>query len=345
MTGELVFLTGAAGFVGAQLVNESLKAGYRVRGSVRRDAQAKQLKAHFGPQYGDKAEFVIVSDMTKDGAYDGFLDGVDYIFHVASPLPSSGTNWKKDYIEPAILGTTNILEAATKVPSINRVVITSSFAALKPIDGFPEGVPDKESNAANIHLSPDFPFAHSGQAYAGSKILADKATTEFVQAKKPHFTVTTIHPSFIYGHNLLQSSFAELSPDSTNGWLWKALQTPNPTHGNRGVHIVDVTEAHLRALKVATESDPDMDPDSWSSGIGKFMLSVQPFDWNKVGDFVKEKYPRVGSKIEGWEMKGGVIDTTRAEQILGLKHFRSIDEMVAEVIEQQLSFADFPQSL
>jgi nucleoside-diphosphate-sugar epimerase len=194
-------------------------------------------------------------------------------------------------------------------------------------------------------LSPDFPFAHSGQAYAGSKILADKATTEFVQAKKPHFTVITIHPSFIYGHNLLQSSFAELSPNSTNGWLWEALQTPNPTYGNRGIHIVDVTEAHLRALKVTTESDPDMDPDSWSSGIGKFILSVQPFDWNKVGDFVKEKYPRVGSKIEGWETKGGVIDTTRAEQILGLKHFRSIDEMVAEVIEQQLSFADFPQSL
>ena len=194
-------------------------------------------------------------------------------------------------------------------------------------------------------MSPDFPFAHSGQAYAGSKILADKATTEFVQAKKPHFTVTTIHPSFIYGHNLLQSSFAELSPNGTNGWLWKALQTPNPTLGNRGVHIIDVTEAHLRALKVAAESDPDMDPDSWSGGIGKFILSVQPFDWNKVGDFVKEKYPRVGSKIEGWEMKRGVIDTTRAEQILGLKHFRSIDEMVAEVIEQQLSFADFPQSL
>jgi nucleoside-diphosphate-sugar epimerase len=166
-----------------------------------------------------------------------------------------------------------------------------------------------------------------------------------VQAKKPHFTVTTIHPSFIYGHNLLQSSFAELSPNSTNGWLWEALQTPNPTLGNRGVHILDVTEAHLRALKVATESDPDSDPNSWSSGIGKFLISVQPFDWNKVGDFVKEKYPRVGSKIEGWEAKGGVMDTTRAEQILGLKHFRSIDEMVAEVIEQQLSFADFPESL
>ena len=194
-------------------------------------------------------------------------------------------------------------------------------------------------------MSPDFPFAHSGQAYAGSKILADKATIEFVQAKKPHFTVTTIHPSFIYGQNLLQSSFAELSPDSTNGWLWKALQTPNPTLGNRGVHVLDVTEGHLRALKVATGLDPDMDPNSWSSGIGKFILSVQPFDWNKVGDFVKEKYPRVGSKIEGWEMKRGVIDTTRAEQILGLKHFRSIDEIVAEVIEQQLSFADFTESL
>ncbi|OCL12198.1 3-beta hydroxysteroid dehydrogenase/isomerase family protein [Glonium stellatum] len=343
MAGELVFLTGAAGFVGAQLVNESFKAGYRVRGTVRREAQVKQLKAHFGPQYGDKAEFIIVPDMTKEGAYDGMLDGVDYIFHVASPLPSGDTNWKKDYIEPAILGTTTILEAATKVPSIKRVVVTSSIAALKPIEGLPEGVPEKESNIANVRLSPDFSFANSGQAYRGSKILADKATTEFVQTKKPHFTVVTIHPSFIYGYNLLQSSFAELSPNSTNGWLLEALQTPNPAHGNRGVHILDVTEAHLRALKVTPELDPDMDPNSWSSGIAKFMLSVQPFDWNKVGDFVREKYPQAGSKIEGSVMKEGVMDTTRAEKILGLKHFRSIEAMVAEVIEQQLSFADFQE--
>ena len=46
---------------------------------------------------------MIVSDMTKDGAYDGFLDGVDYIFHVASPLPSSVSSTSMTLQLPVLL--------------------------------------------------------------------------------------------------------------------------------------------------------------------------------------------------------------------------------------------------
>ncbi|OCK78397.1 3-beta hydroxysteroid dehydrogenase/isomerase family protein [Lepidopterella palustris CBS 459.81] len=342
MAAELVFITGAAGFLGAHLVNETLKAGYRVRGSVRKEAQAKQLETYFSP-YGSMAEFVIVPDITKEEAYDGLLGDVDYIFHSASPLPSGSNDWKKDYVQPAVLGTTTILDAALKVPRIKRVIITSSIVALRPLEGLPPNVPEREINATTITLSPDYPFANPSQAYAGSKILADQATTKFMKTKTPKFSLVTIHPSFIYGRNLLQSSFSELS--GTNGYLWRALQDHKPTHSNLSIHVLDVASAHLLALKLMPESDPDMHLNSWSGGIAKFLVSAQPYDWNELGEFVREKYPQVGSNIEGWEVKKAALDTGRAEEILGLKRLRTIEEMVSDVIEQQMEFDDFLESL
>ena len=55
---------------------------------------------------------------------------IDYIIHVASPFHFNITDYKKDFYEPAIQGTTGILKEALKETSVKRVVITSSFAAI-----------------------------------------------------------------------------------------------------------------------------------------------------------------------------------------------------------------------
>ena len=140
-TNSLSKVTGASGFVGSTTVDEALKAGYRIRAAVRREAVAQQLKDFFGPKYGaDKIETVIVTDITRPESFEGKLDGASYIFHIASPLAGQGTNWRKDYIDPAIEGTVAILEAAIKVPSIKKIVITSSVASLSPVEGQPDDV-------------------------------------------------------------------------------------------------------------------------------------------------------------------------------------------------------------
>jgi nucleoside-diphosphate-sugar epimerase len=89
MTGELVFITGGTGFIGFAVILEALKAGYRVRISVRRAAQAEQLKSHnLIVPFASKFEYVVVPDMTISGAFDDALEGVSYIEHVATPVPS-----------------------------------------------------------------------------------------------------------------------------------------------------------------------------------------------------------------------------------------------------------------
>lgn len=88
MAGEIVFITGATGFVGFAVLLEALKAGYRVRISVRRASQAEELESHqlIAP-FVSKVECVVVPAITAEGAFDETLEGVTYILHVASPLP------------------------------------------------------------------------------------------------------------------------------------------------------------------------------------------------------------------------------------------------------------------
>jgi nucleoside-diphosphate-sugar epimerase len=134
MSKGLIFITGATGFIGSTTAVAALKAGYRLRICVRKPSQ--QLE-NLLSEYSDQIEFVIVPDLTDEAAFEGKLDGVDYVLHLASPLPH-GTN-KETYFGPAVKGTTAVLKAAAKVPSINKVVITSSAAAFIPLNGIPEG--------------------------------------------------------------------------------------------------------------------------------------------------------------------------------------------------------------
>jgi nucleoside-diphosphate-sugar epimerase len=119
MSKSTVFITGATGFIGAQITAFALRAGYNVKLSVRREAQIDSLRR----------AFVVIPDYTKTEAFDTALEGVDHVIHVASPLPKQD----EDLLTPAVKGTTSVLEAASRVPSIKKVVITASVASLIPL--------------------------------------------------------------------------------------------------------------------------------------------------------------------------------------------------------------------
>lgn len=141
MTTARIFLTGATGFIGSYVLQNCLKAGFKVRVSVRKEEQVQSLKAQFA-SHGE-LDFVVVPDISKAEAFGNALSDVDYVLHIASPMPGKGDDFKTDYLRPSVDGTQAILSAARASNSVKRVIITSSVLA---------NIPLGEMNATDLHV-------------------------------------------------------------------------------------------------------------------------------------------------------------------------------------------------
>ncbi|KAJ5086145.1 hypothetical protein N7532_010916 [Penicillium argentinense] len=348
MAGELIFITGATGFIGSATALAALKAGYRLRICLRKPSQKIQ---DLLSEYSDRIEFVIVPDIADERAFRGKLDGADYVLHLASPL-THGTN-KETYFSPAVKGTIAVLKEAAEVFSIKKVVVTSSIAALIPMTGIPcdgvvkgrrlDSLHDKtvKSNP-NIHFledndwdfsvdeaanfdDPANPAATPMKLYHASKLLANNATWKYWETTRPHYSLVTLHPSFVYGHNLVQTS-AEGVSGSSNGILWKTVMGGVAASNVTGVHIQDVADAHIKALspKIADGS--------------RYLISGNQTTWKEIAQIVLRDYPDVGAKIAtDLEGESWPTNTTKAESELGIS-WRPFEHIVHEVMDQQLQF-------
>ena len=133
MSKSLVFITGASGFIGSQVVAVTLKAGYRVRLSIRKPEQEAAIRKRYA-EYNNDIEIFLIPDLSNVDALTSALNGVDYVFHIASPMPGSGTDLQRDYINPAVAATLSMLNAALAHKQIQKVIIVSSTVALTPVD-------------------------------------------------------------------------------------------------------------------------------------------------------------------------------------------------------------------
>jgi len=132
---SIIFITGSTGFIGSQTLQDTLQAGHRIRLSIRREGQVDEVKKRF-PDHVSQLEFVLIPDIGDRTALRAALkNDVDYIFHLASPMPGKGQDFKTEYLTPAVNGMEAILNAAAEAPSVKRVVIMSSLLALIPLGG------------------------------------------------------------------------------------------------------------------------------------------------------------------------------------------------------------------
>lgn len=90
----------------------------------------------------------------------------DYVLHTASPFHFNVQDPVKDFLDPAIKGTTGILNAIkAHAPTVKRVVITSSFAAIVNGKKHPKIYSEKEWNPVTWEEAMD-----PANTYRGSKV-------------------------------------------------------------------------------------------------------------------------------------------------------------------------------
>ncbi|KAF5312153.1 hypothetical protein D9619_003808 [Psilocybe cf. subviscida] len=255
-----VLVTGANGFIAIWVVRKLLEQGYSVRGAVRSEAKGKYLSDYFRSNGGygaDKFEWAVVPDITKDGAFDQAVKGVDAIEHMASPVSPTDTDDPDAYITPALHGTLSILRSALKEGGkIKRIVVTSSVGALFGTITAPPRI-FTEKDWADEYVEKVDRIGRQAtpvEKYRASKVLAERSAWEFYEKHKTDigWDLVTLHPPLVVGPTLLEVNTPDDLGVSIGAWFSnvfedKPEETLKATYGY--IHVEDISLAHVVALQ------------------------------------------------------------------------------------------------
>ncbi|XP_015062487.1 cinnamoyl-CoA reductase 1-like [Solanum pennellii] len=268
MAMKTVCVTGASGYIASWLVKFLLQRGYTVKATVR-DLNDQKKVDHLTSLDGAKERLhLFKADLLEEGSFDAVVEGCEGVFHTASPFYLGVKDPQVEMIDPALKGTLNVLGSVAKTPSVRRVVLTSSVAAVafngKPRT--PEVVVDE-----TWWSDPDF-CRESQLWYVLSKTLAEDAAWKFVKEKA--FDMVTINPAMVIG-GLLQPTLntsaaailqllngSETYPNSTFGW----------------VNVKDVALAHILAFENPAAN-------------GRYLMVESVAHYSEIVKILRELYP------------------------------------------------------
>lgn len=219
------FVTGASGFIGANLVHELNARGHRVKALLRPSADLRGLQ---GAEY-DRVD----GDVSDRAALERTLRGCDWCFHVAA----SYHLWLRDYAPmyaANVEGTRNVIEAATAA-GCSRIVYTSTVGCI----GLPKAAhgvvtPTDESTPVSE--------AQMSNHYKLSKWKAEVVARGLAAKGAP---VIIVNPSAPVGPR-------DVKPTPTGQVIVDFLNRAMPAYLDTGlnwVHVRDVATGHILAAE------------------------------------------------------------------------------------------------
>ncbi|GAA5864785.1 hypothetical protein JCM1840_004901 [Sporobolomyces johnsonii] len=335
-----VLLTGASGFLAAHIAQQLINRGFRVRGTVRSAEKGEYLT---NLVKSDKWSYVIVEDVEQEGAFDEAVKGVDAVLHTASPFHFRVTDPYADLIHPAVRGTQGLLSSALKEPKIQRVVVTSSFAAVvnphDPVYSFTEKDWNETSPKMVEEKGKDVDPFH---AYRASKTLAEKAAWEFLEKHKDaSFDITTINPPLIFGPIIHQCPSADKLNTSVNNFYQYLIGKKDAKSAQTGfgslVDVRDVARLHIDSL-VTPEAGGQRFLVSNTDGSYQQFLDIF---FAQASDSLKASFPNAERGKPGTpKPKQNVIDASKAKKVFGWEPVKVEDT----IIDMAKSLAEYQKT-
>jgi dihydroflavonol-4-reductase len=221
-------VTGANGFLGSAVVRALLAEGTAVRALVRRGSDRRNL-AGLDVEIAD-------GDVTDLESLRRAAAGCTAVFHVAADYRLWVADPKPMY-RANVDGSLNVLEAAASAGA-TRMVYTSSVAVL-----------GLNRNRAPADEETPVTLADMVGHYKRSKFLAEAAVRK--RAAELEFPVVTVNPSTPIGPR-------DVKPTPTGRILLDAAAGRMPAFVDTGlnlVHVDDVAQGHLAALKLGTPGE------------------------------------------------------------------------------------------
>jgi len=245
---NIVLVTGGSGYIGSWVVKGLLEKGYTVRMTLR--DKSKKEKYEFLTDIADKNKGELEiweADLLKKGSFDEAALGCDSIIHMASPFILNVKDAQLDLVDPAVKGTSNVLEAANKSNSVRKVILTSSVAAIygDAIDMKNQHLSKFTENEFNTSSSLDH------QPYSFSKVQAEKKAWEIAK-QQSSWELIVVNPSFVMGPSLGSISQSESIKFMRNILSGKFKSGAAELYFGY-VDVRDVASAHIYCLENKAE--------------------------------------------------------------------------------------------
>ncbi|MCJ1471162.1 methylglyoxal reductase (NADPH-dependent) gre2 [Pseudocyphellaria aurata] len=329
-----ILLTGGSGFIAAHVLDYLLARGHSVVTTVRSQQKAEWIKSAHPDTSKDNLDFAIVEDISRPDAFDEAVISdppFEVVIHTASPFHYNVTDVKKDLLDPAVIGTTGILKAIKKsAPSVRRVVITSSFAAI--ID--PKKLAGKTYSEADWNpITEAEALENPNNGYRASKTFAERAAWDFVEKENPNFTLASCNPPLVLGpivHYLNSLDALNTSNQRIRNFMTGAAKEECPPSGVN--FFVDVRDVALSHVLAAFQGE----------AAGKrFFIVADKFSNKQIAEIMSEKFPHLRDLLPtGNALKSGDFpatgtpdfDNTRSVEVLGIK-YRSLTESVVDTVK------------
>jgi len=337
MNAKTIVVTGASGYLGSWIVKTALDAGYTVRGTVR-DPDDESKTAHLRALPGAERLSLFAADLMVDGSFDTAVAGAAAVIHSASPFFSQHVeDGEAQLIRPAVEGTQNVLASVGRSDSVQRVVVTSSVAAIMGDAAEARQYPGRVVDETHWNTSSSVSY----QPYSYSKTAAERAAWEIAEAQE-RWTLATINPAFIIGPSLSERL------DATSVSLMKQLGDGTFKQGAPGlvvgfVDVRDVALAHVRAVERVEAS-------------GRFILAQRVSSFPEIAAVLRDRFgseypipkrtvpkplfwllaPTLGVERRFVARNVGirfVLDNRRSREILGIE-YRDAHRTAVEHLEQ-----------
>ncbi len=274
---ETVLVTGGSGFLGGWSVVEALRAGYRVRATVRNISREDEVRADIATQLdpGGRLE-VVQADLLSDEGWAQAVAGCRFVLHVASPFPEAQPKDPDELIVPARDGALRVLRESLDAGA-ERIVMTSSVAAVRNSrDGALEGRREMDeadwSDPGDPQMTP----------YAKSKTLAERAAWDLVRERGAAERLVTIQPGAIVGPLLGDDRSYSLQA------IGRLLEGGMPGLPRMGFSFIDVRD--VAALHVLAMTAP--------AAGGQRLIAASDFLWfSDVAQILREELGADARKV------------------------------------------------
>lgn len=237
-----ILVTGATGYVASWIVKRLLEAGATVHAAVRNPEDSAKV-GHLSRLADELPGTLRIfrADLLSEGSYAAAMKGCEIVFHTASPFKLDIQDPMTDLVNPARLGTENVLATANKTVSVKRVVLTSSCAAIYGDSADIQQAPGQILTEAIWNSSSS--LQHGPYSY--SKTVAEQAAWKIAEAQS-RWRLVVINPSLVFGPAL--NPFGSSESFNVMRQLGDGrMKMGMPDIGFGVVDVRDVAEAHLRA--------------------------------------------------------------------------------------------------